>query len=109
MAGLPAAADGSVSLFPESVSPATTGRVSPTRRGTAVEGTAKRQRPLHGVAAPIFPDLQCDARRVSIRALAKAAGVSDKTVKTARRGQRLRKSTVDKLGTALNELLYGDG
>ena len=40
--------------------------------------------------------LQRDARRTSIRALAKAAGVSDKTVKAARRGERLRRSTVGK-------------
>jgi hypothetical protein len=47
------------------------------------------------------PALQYDARRVSIRALARAAGVSEKTVKAARKGERLRKSTIEKLRKAL--------
>lgn len=46
-------------------------------------------------------DLQREARRVSIRVLAKSARVSDKTVKAARKGDRLRKSTVEKLRKAL--------
>jgi hypothetical protein len=46
------------------------------------------------------PVLRRDARRMSIRALAKAAGVSERTVKAARKGQRLRESTVDKLKKA---------
>jgi hypothetical protein len=49
--------------------------------------------------------LQCDARQVSIRALAKAAGVSDRTVKIVRHGGRVRKSTVEKLRKALGALL----
>jgi hypothetical protein len=49
----------------------------------------------------IDPTLQRDARRMSIRALAKAANVSDKTVKAARSGQRLRRSTIRKLDLAL--------
>ncbi len=52
------------------------------------------------------PILQRDARRVSIRALARAAGVSDKTVKAARRSQRLRKSTVEKLAKVLKSLPF---
>lgn len=48
--------------------------------------------------------LQHDARRVSIRALAKAAGVSDKTVKAARNGQRIRKSTAYRLAKSLKSL-----
>jgi hypothetical protein len=51
------------------------------------------------------PVLQRSIRQVSIRALAKAAGVSDKTVKAARSGKRLRKSTADKLRKGLNRLL----
>ncbi len=43
------------------------------------------------------PILQRKARTTSIRALAKEARVSEKTVKAARKGLRLRKSTVDKL------------
>jgi hypothetical protein len=50
------------------------------------------------------PDLQRDMHRVSIRALAKKAGVSERTVKDARRGDRLRKSTVDKLKRSLSKL-----
>jgi len=50
------------------------------------------------------PDLARDVRLVGRRTLAIAAGVSDKTVKAARRGDRLRKSTVGKLKKALNEL-----
>jgi hypothetical protein len=41
------------------------------------------------------PDLQREVLKFSIRALAKAAGLSDRTVKGARRGRRLRKSTID--------------
>jgi hypothetical protein len=54
------------------------------------------------------PVLQRDARRVSIRALAKEAGVSDKTVKAARKGERLRKSTIEKLSTAIRKLVLED-
>ena len=50
------------------------------------------------------PILQRDARRVSIRALARAAGVSDRTVKAARRGDRIRKSTVQKIAKALKSM-----
>jgi len=48
------------------------------------------------------PALQIKARSVSIRTLAKAAGVSERTVKAAREGKRLRKHTIDKLTKALN-------
>lgn len=41
--------------------------------------------------------LQREVHQMSIRALAKAAGVSDKTVKAARKGRRLRRSTAEKL------------
>jgi len=47
------------------------------------------------------PALQRAARSMSIRALAKSANVSDKTVKAARSGQRLRRSTIRKLEVAL--------
>lgn len=48
------------------------------------------------------PELQRRVHEQSIRALAKAAGVSTKTVKAARRGERLRKSTIDKLEKVLS-------
>jgi hypothetical protein len=48
------------------------------------------------------PEPQRDLRRFSIRAAARAAGVSEKTVKAARRGDRLRKSTRHKLRALLN-------
>jgi hypothetical protein len=48
------------------------------------------------------PVLQQNTRRVSIRALSKSAGVSDKTVKAARKGLRLRKSTINRLKAALD-------
>lgn len=48
------------------------------------------------------PALQVKVRSVSIRTLARAAGVSEKTVKAARDGKRLRKHTIDKLTKALN-------
>ena len=51
------------------------------------------------------PVLRQVARRVSIRALAKGAGVSDKTVKAVRKGQRLRKSTIGKLTKALRAVV----
>jgi hypothetical protein len=50
------------------------------------------------------PILQRDARYQSIRALAKAAGVSLKTVKAARRGQRIRKSTARRIAATLKFL-----
>jgi hypothetical protein len=48
------------------------------------------------------PIVQRDARLVSIRALAKKSGVSDRTVRAARKGHRLRKSTINKLKSALD-------
>jgi hypothetical protein len=48
------------------------------------------------------PELQRKAREHSIRALAEAAGVSTKTVRAAREGKRLRKSTISKLKSALD-------
>lgn len=48
-------------------------------------------------------ELQRDARQVSIRKLAKAAAVSDRTVKAVRRGERLQRSTVEKIRTALQQ------
>jgi hypothetical protein len=47
------------------------------------------------------PELQRKMREHSIRAFAKAAGVSTRTIRAAREGKRLRKSTIDKLETAL--------
>jgi hypothetical protein len=53
------------------------------------------------------PDLISASREISIRAWAKKAGVSENTIKAARRGQRLRRSTVQKLKKALKELMLG--
>jgi hypothetical protein len=50
------------------------------------------------------PDLQRDTRMVPIRALATKAGVSDGTVKAVRKGKRLRRTTTEKLRTALRAL-----
>jgi hypothetical protein len=50
------------------------------------------------------PTLTSRVRRWSIRALAKEAGVSENTVKAARRGERLRKSTVSRLSRAVRTL-----
>jgi hypothetical protein len=47
------------------------------------------------------PMLQHECREVSIRALAREAGVSEGTVKRLRRGERIRKSTAQKLRRAL--------
>jgi hypothetical protein len=47
------------------------------------------------------PELQRKLHGPSIRALAKAAGMSTKTVKAARQWKRLRRSTIDKLEKAL--------
>jgi len=47
------------------------------------------------------PELQRKMREHSIRAVAKAAGVSTRTIRAARDGKRLRKSTIDKLETVL--------
>ena len=49
------------------------------------------------------PDLQRKVRERPIRALAKASGLSTKTVKAARQGKRLRKTTIVKLEKALRE------
>jgi hypothetical protein len=51
------------------------------------------------------PELQHEGRSVSIRPWAKKAAVSENTVRAARRGDRLRKSTIEKLRKALKELL----
>ena len=52
----------------------------------------------------VDPALSHHARRHSIRALAKAAQVSEKTVKSARRGDRIRKATAQRLEKGLRTL-----
>jgi len=52
----------------------------------------------------IDTSLQQQTRRHSIRALAKAASVSEKAVKSARRGGRIRKSTAQRLEKGLRTL-----
>jgi hypothetical protein len=49
-------------------------------------------------------DLQQEGQSVSIRDCAKKAHVSVTTVKAAKRGDRLRKSTIEKLRRELGEL-----
>jgi hypothetical protein len=51
------------------------------------------------------PDLQRNANLLSIRTLAKQANVTESRVKAARRGDRLRRSTVQKLARGIQELL----
>ena len=60
-----------------------------------------RYRPNETARLTTDPDLQRDARQVSIRDLAEEAEVSEKAVKAARRRERLRRSTVEKLKKAL--------
>ena len=50
-------------------------------------------------------ELQHALRKVSIRKLAKAAGVTENTVKRARRGERLQKNAIRKLRRALEHLI----
>jgi hypothetical protein len=52
----------------------------------------------------IQADLAEQCRAHSIRDLAKRAGVSDRTIKDARQGKRLRKSTARKLWAVLNTI-----
>jgi len=49
-------------------------------------------------------EIQSEIRDGSFRAVAQTAGVSENTVKAARRGKRLRRSIVLKLRKALKEL-----
>jgi hypothetical protein len=51
------------------------------------------------------PELIANASAVSIRALAKQSGVAENTVNAARRGERLRTGTAERLKKALRELL----
>ena len=53
------------------------------------------------------PELQSRAQQVSIRKLAKAAGVTDNTVKAARREEELPRSTVEKLMKGVDHLGNG--
>jgi hypothetical protein len=50
------------------------------------------------------PDVIFESGKVSIRRLAKQAGISENTVKAARRGERLRRETVEKLKNAIREI-----
>jgi hypothetical protein len=52
-------------------------------------------------------ELMAAASEFSIRVLAKKAGVSENTVKAARRGERLRRGTVERLRKTLRELMLG--
>jgi len=52
----------------------------------------------------IDTSLQQQTRRHSIRALAKAASVSEKAMKSSRRGGRIRKSTAQRLEKGLRTL-----
>jgi Helix-turn-helix len=69
-----------------------------------LEAGVLEYRPNETAGLVADPDLQRDARKVSIRALAKKAGVSERTVKAIRNGKRLRRTTTEKLRTALRAL-----
>ena len=51
------------------------------------------------------PELQRSVQQVSIRKLARAANVPPNTVKAARRGDRLQRSTVEKLNKGFDQLM----
>lgn len=53
-------------------------------------------------------EVQRAAKAVTIRQLAKAAGVTENTVKSVRRGDRVQKSTVEKLKKGIRELMLRD-
>jgi hypothetical protein len=55
----------------------------------------------------ISQELQHEMRKVSIGALAKEAGVTERTVKAARRNDRLQKATIAKLSTNKLNLIVG--
>ena len=61
-------------------------------------------RPQESARLVVDPVLQQHARQHSIRTLAKAAGVSEKAVKSLRRGDRIRKSTAQKLAAAIQTI-----
>jgi hypothetical protein len=61
-------------------------------------------RPEESARLVVDPVLQHEARRHSIRALAKSARVSEKAVKALRRGDRIRKSTARKLEAAIQAI-----
>jgi hypothetical protein len=63
--------------------------------------TVSIYRKRNGPALVCDPELQRCVQQVSIRKLAKAAEVTENTVKAARRGDRLQRSTVNKLRKAL--------
>jgi hypothetical protein len=70
-----------------------------------LEARVLEYRPNETARLVTDPVLQRDARKVSIRALAKKAGVSERTVKDVRNGQRVQRDTADKLRTVLRALL----
>jgi hypothetical protein len=70
-----------------------------------VESEVQEYRPNETARLVSDTDLKHQGQSVSIRAWTKKAGVSTSTVKAAKRGGRLRKSTAEKLRRALTELL----
>ena len=70
-----------------------------------VESEIQEYRPNETFRLVVDTDLQRDGHSISNRRWAQQAGVSVTTVKAAKRGERLRKSTVEKLKKALTKLL----
>jgi hypothetical protein len=70
-----------------------------------MESEVTKYRPNETARLVSDPALQKQLLKHSIRTVAKQAGISETTVKAARRGGPLRKSTVEKLWAALSELL----
>jgi hypothetical protein len=70
-----------------------------------LDSTVTEYRPNESEKMVVDRELQESCRLVSIRALARAAGVSENTVKAARRGERLQKSTIGKLVSGVKHFL----
>ena len=68
-----------------------------------MESEVQEYRPNETARLVVGTDLQNHGHSVSIRTWAKKAGVSVTTVKAAKRGDRLQKSTIEKLRGVLGE------
>ena len=68
-----------------------------------LESEVTEYRPNETEKLVVDAELQHNIRRISIRKLAKAAGVTENTVKRARRGERLQKNAITKLRRALEQ------
>jgi hypothetical protein len=75
---------------------------------SVLDGKVTEYRPDETAKLAGDPELQEEIRKVSIRKLAKAAGVTENTVKRARKGERLQKRIIRQLRAALKRLEAGD-